>query len=140
VRWREVAALRLIGAPREYPIQIQVDEQLAIAGRHAPTELVCNYLETQIAMVEAGAGAAVVPTSAAAACAKRRIRMHAVFDPIVRTDFYWVVNRSRTMPASAEDFSLYLKECLEQIAEHWTLPGERDTEGGSQLEPDRVIG
>ena len=140
VRWREVAALRLIGMPREYPIQMQVDEQLAIAGRHAPPELVCNYLETQISMVEAGAGAAAVPTSAAPACAKRRIRMHAIFDPVVRTDFYWVTGRARATPASAEDFSAYLKDYLQQIVEQWTLPGDRETAGAAQLEPDRVTG
>jgi DNA-binding transcriptional LysR family regulator len=124
LRWPEVAALRLIGAPRDYPIQVLVDEQLALAGRHAPPETLCNYVETQIAMVEVGAGAAVVPTSAAPACAKRRIRMHAIFDPVVCTDFYWVVSRTRSISASAEDFSLYLKDYLGQIAEQWTLPGE----------------
>jgi len=124
VRWPEVAALRLIGAPRDYPIQVLVDEQLALAGRHAPPDMVCNYLETQIAMVEVGAGAAVIPTAAAPACAKRRIRMHAIFDPVVRTSFYWVVSRTRKISGSAEDFSLYLKDYLGQIAEQWTLPCE----------------
>ena len=140
VRWGQVAALRLIGMPREYSIQLQVDEQLALAGRHAPPELVCNYLETQIAMVEVGAGAAVVPTSAAPACAKRRVRMHTIFDPVVRMDFYWVTSRARTIPASAEDFSSYLKDYLLQIVEQWTLPGERETERAPRFEPDRVIG
>jgi DNA-binding transcriptional LysR family regulator len=138
VRWRDVVSLRLIGSPRDYPIQALVDEQLALAGRHAPPELTYNYLETQIAMVEVGAGAAVIPTSAAPACAKRRIRMHAIFDPIVCTDFYWVVSRARQISASAADFSLYLKEHLTQIAEQWTLPGNGDAEGGERLVADRA--
>jgi len=99
--------------------------------------VVCNYLETQIAMVEVGAGAAIVPTTAAPACSRRRIRMHAIFDPVVRTDFYWIVSRTRAIPASAEDFSVYLKDYLAQIAEQWTLPGDRDSEGASALLADR---
>jgi DNA-binding transcriptional LysR family regulator len=143
LRWRDVASLRLIGAPREYPIQARVDEQLTLAGQHTPPDVTCNYLETQIAMVEVGAGAAVVPTSAAPACAKRRIRMHAIFDPVVRSEFYWVVSRTRSPSRSAEDFSLYLKDYLGQLAEQWALPeesllGDGRAEGGERLVRERT--
>ena len=66
--------------------------------------------------------------------------MHTIFDPVVRMDFYWVISRARTIPASAEDFSTYLKDYLLQIVEQWTLPGEHETERAPRFEPDRVIG
>ena len=117
LRWSEIAALRLIGLPRGYPIQQLIDEQLARTARAAPADATCNYLETQIAMVEAGAGAAVIPTSAAPACAKRKISMHALVDPVVWSEYCWVSSRSRTLSARAEDFGAFLRDYLGHIAE-----------------------
>jgi DNA-binding transcriptional LysR family regulator len=117
VRWSDVAGLRLIGLPREYPIQQLVDGELARAGRAAPADATCNFLETQIAMVEAGAGAAVTPTSAARACIKRKVTMHAIVDPVVWTDFCWVSNRSRALSSFAENFGGFLRGYLAHIAD-----------------------
>jgi DNA-binding transcriptional LysR family regulator len=115
LRWADIARLRLIGLPRDYPVQQLVDEQLLRAGRFAPVEASCNYLETQIAMVEAGVGAAVLPTSAATACAKRNVTMHAIVDPVVWTQFCWVSSRSRTLSARAADFGEFLRGYLTHI-------------------------
>jgi DNA-binding transcriptional LysR family regulator len=115
VRWADIARLRLIGLPRGYPIQQLVDEQLVRAGRFAPVEASCNYLETQIAMVEAGVGAAVMPTSAARTCAKRSVTMHALVDPVVWTHFCWVSSRSRTLSPRAQHFGEFLRGYLTHI-------------------------
>jgi DNA-binding transcriptional LysR family regulator len=138
VRWGDVAAQRLIGLPSGYPIQRLVDEQLARAGRTAPPELVCNFLETQIAMVEAGAGAAVTPASALPACAKRRISVHAIVDPVVWSDLFWVVNRAHKLSASAEEFGAFLKGYLGRIAEQAELLGDGGAEGRERLVHDRA--
>jgi DNA-binding transcriptional LysR family regulator len=119
VRWRDIAGRRLIGLPRDYPIQQLVDEQLMRAGRGTPCDASCNFLETQIAMVEAGAGMAVTPTSAVPACAKRKVTMHAIVDPVVWTDFCWVASRSRELSPCAEDFGEYLRGHLGHIAGQW---------------------
>ena len=133
VRWSDVASQRLIGLPSGYPIQRLVDEQLARVGRTVPPELVCNFLETQIAMVEAGAGAAVTPASALAACAKRRISMHAIVDPVVWSDLFWVVNRAHKLSPAAEEFGAFLKGYLGRIAEQAELLGDGGTEGRERL-------
>jgi len=86
-----------------------VTMQLPEADRHTYTK---GYLETQIAMVEAGVGAAVLPTSAATACAKRNVTMHAIVDPVVWTQFCWVSSRSRTLSSRAEDFGEFLRGYL----------------------------
>ena len=115
LRWHDIARLRLIGLPGSAPIQQLVDEQLALVGRTAPADATCNFLETQIAMVEVGAGAAVIPTSAAPACVKRKVTMHALVDPVVWTDFCWVSSRSREISPSAEDFGDFLRGYLTHI-------------------------
>lgn len=140
VRWSEVASQRLVGLPSGYPIQRLVDEQLARVGRTAPPELVCNFLETQIAMVEAGAGAAVTPASALPACAKRRISMHPIVDPVVWSDLFWVVNRAHKLSPAAEEFGAFLKSYLGRIAEQAGLLGDGSPEGRDRLVHDRAAG
>ena len=117
LRWSDLLGLRLIGLPPEYPIQKLVNEQLARAGRPTMADTTCNFLETQIAMVEAGAGAAVTPTSAAPACVKRKLTMHALVDPVVWTEFCWVSSRSRELSPCAEDFGEFLRVYLTHIAD-----------------------
>jgi DNA-binding transcriptional LysR family regulator len=117
LRWADIVHLRLIGLPRSYPVQQLVDEQLARAGRFVSADLSCNYLETQIAMAEAGVGAAVVPTSAAGTCAKRNVTMHALADPVVWTQFCWVTSRSRPLSMRAHDFGEFLRGYLTHIGD-----------------------
>lgn len=117
VRWSDIAGLRLIGLPRDAPVQQLVDEQLVRAGRAGQADVTCNFLETQIAMVEAGAGAAVTPTSAAPACVKRKLTMHAIVEPVVWTEFCWVSSRSRELSPCAEDFGEFLRDYLTHIAD-----------------------
>ena len=117
VRWPDVAALRLVGLQSDNPMQRLVDEQLARAGRSAPADATCNFLETQIAMVEAGVGAAVTPTSTAPACVKRKVTMHALVDPVVWTDVCWLSSRTRELSHNAEDFGDFLKGYLAHIGD-----------------------
>jgi len=74
-------ARKFVGSPPDAPVQELIDEHLRRVGRHQPPEIVCNYLETQIAMVESGAGLAIMPTLALPACLKREVTMYALVDP-----------------------------------------------------------
>ncbi len=118
VRWDDVAAQRLIGLRPEHPMQQPVDEQLARVGRSAPPDATCNFLETQIAMVEAGVGAAVIPSTAMSACVKRKVTIHAIVDPVVWTDFCWVSNSAHQLSQNAEDFGEFLRGYLAHIDGH----------------------
>ena len=125
LQWQEIVGFKLIGFPRENPIQQLADEQLERAGRHSPPEVVCNYLETQIALVESGAGSAVVPTFAAAACAKRGMAIFPLVHPAVAADMYWVVNRTRKLPQAADGFNAFLKEHFAGLARRVASPAAR---------------
>ena len=81
--------------------------------------MLCNYLETQIAMVEIGSGAAVVPAYVASACAKRRITMHAIIDPAVSSDLYLMASRARELSSAAKGFNAFLKVHFSELAEQW---------------------
>lgn len=112
VRWADAARMRLIGYRSENPVQHLVEHALRAVGRRSPPEVLCNYLETQIAMVEVGAGVAIVPSFAAAACGKRNICAYALVDPVVSGTLYWVAKRSRKLPAGGEAFVAFLRDFI----------------------------
>ena len=123
VRWADVVRMRLIGYRGENPMQHLVEHALRAAGRRAPADVQCNYLETQIAMVEVGAGAAVVPAFAAAACAKRDIDVYPLADPVVSGTLYWFARRSHTLPSGADSFIAYLRKFIAEL-EHGGRPAQ----------------
>jgi len=125
VRWKDVAAQRLVGFPCDYPIQQLIAEQLMRVGRHSPPDVICNYLETLIAMVEIGSGVAVVPLFAAPACAKRRITLHPIVDPVVTSDLHWMASRARRLSSTAQGFNAFLRVYFSELAEQWPSRSDR---------------
>lgn len=125
VRWSDVAIQQLVGLARDSSIQELVDEQLARVGRHAPPEVTCNYLETQIAMVETGLGMAVIPAFAASACARRGLVLHPIVDPVVTTDLYSIASGSRKLSKAAHAFTAHLKGYFSEQAEQWPAQNGR---------------
>jgi DNA-binding transcriptional LysR family regulator len=116
LRWADVAARRLVGLKPRNTIQELVDHQLQRLGRSQPPEVVCTYSETQIAMVEAGAGAAVLPSFALPACRKRRVATRPLTEPVVLGDLYWIVSRGRKLPEGADGFTKFLNASIAESA------------------------
>jgi DNA-binding transcriptional LysR family regulator len=112
VRWADAVRMRLVGYRTENPVRQLVDHALRAAGRHTPPEVLCNYLETQIAMVEVGSGVAVVPSFAAASCAKRDIAVYRLTDPVVSGTLYYLVKRSHKLPPGSEAFIAFLRDLI----------------------------
>jgi DNA-binding transcriptional LysR family regulator len=121
VRWSDIAHRQLIGFPPKHPIRELVDEQLRRAGRHTPPDLMCNYLDTQIAMVESGAGVAVVPSFVGQACAKRGIPTHPIVNPQARGNLYWLANGARKLPAGTDGFSAFLGGYIASLSQESAL-------------------
>jgi DNA-binding transcriptional LysR family regulator len=122
-RWSEIVGRRLIGSPPDNPVQQLIDRQLQRFGRRDPPDMVFRYFETQIAMVAANVGSAVVPTFTIPACRAHGVAMHPLSDPVVPIELYQIVNRGRKLPAGAEDFTAFLKSTIAEWAEPWS---ERD--------------
>jgi hypothetical protein len=55
--------------------------------------VVVNYLDTQIALVEAQEGIAIIPSFGLPACRNRRVVMSQLINPVVNLEFYQITNR-----------------------------------------------
>ncbi|MCD0505847.1 LysR family transcriptional regulator [Bordetella petrii] len=86
-RWPQIDRDRLIALPDENPIQKLVNQHLGAPG-DAPARVV-THLETVLAMVEAGLGQAVVPSFAAVASKRWKVRLLPIV-PAVAVDYYCI--------------------------------------------------
>lgn len=120
MRWSDIAERKLLCSPADNPIQQIIDRNLQRFGRPSPADMVFTFWETQIAMVEAGNGIAVIPTFAIPACRNRKVAMHPLTDPIVPIDLVQIVNRGRKLPREAGGFAAFLKSYIATWAEPWS--------------------
>jgi LysR family transcriptional regulator, carnitine catabolism transcriptional activator len=114
--WSALQGETLYTVPAGRPLQHLVSRHLARAGAVPKEIIVLNYLETQIAMVDAGEGVAVVPSFALPMCQNRNIEFSRLTDPEVHVDFHAVRNRARKLPAGADDFIAFLQNYMSKWA------------------------
>jgi LysR family carnitine catabolism transcriptional activator len=107
--WSALKGERLIAVPANRAWQTLVDKHLAQAGVRSQPAMIVNTVETQIALVEAGEGIAVVPSYALPACRNRRVIMSRLTNPKVTMDFYQVRNRGRKLPPVSDEFTAFLQ-------------------------------
>ena len=122
LRWDDLIGRRLIGSPPESPFQQIIDRQFQRMGRRNPPHMTFNFFETQIAMAEIGSGVAVLPTFAIPACRGHKVMTQPLEDPSIPIDLLQIVSRGRKLPASAEDFTAFLKHAVANWAEPWSRP------------------
>ena len=108
-RWSSLNGQRLISLTKDYPHQLVIDKQLAKAGVVCSRGQIVKLLETQIALVEANEGIAVIPSFGMLACRNRKVTMSALIDPVVNLDFYQISNRGSRLSEDAQEFSQFLK-------------------------------
>jgi DNA-binding transcriptional LysR family regulator len=108
-QWSSLSGQRLISLTKDYPHQLVIDKQLAKAGAVCRRGQVVKLLETQIALVEAHEGIAVIPSFGMRACRNRKVTMSALTDPVVNLDFYQISNRGSRLSEGAQEFSGFLK-------------------------------
>jgi DNA-binding transcriptional LysR family regulator len=98
------------------PHQQLIDKQLARSGVQYNDGGVANLLDTQIALVEADEGMAIIPSFGVPACRNRKVVMSRLLDPIVTLDFHQISRRGTTTPAAADDFARFLKAYIARWA------------------------
>jgi LysR family carnitine catabolism transcriptional activator len=108
-RWSSLSGQRLISLTKDYPHQLVIDKQLAKVGAVCRRGQVVKLLETQIALVEAHEGFAVIPSFGMRACRNRKVTMSMLIDPVVNLDFYQISNRGSRLSEGAQEFSGFLK-------------------------------
>jgi LysR family carnitine catabolism transcriptional activator len=90
-------------------IQQFIDTQLTRADVFVRRCGVFNYLDTMIAMVEAGEGVAIIPSFVLPACRNRRVVMSRLINPVVNMDFSRISLRGKKLPPGADDFTSFLQ-------------------------------
>ena len=110
--WSTLRNLPLISLPGDNPIQRVIDAQLDRLGAPPPSVTAVSFLATQISMVEAGFGAAVVPTFAVAACRRHRVRMDLLGQHQVRIGFYRISRRGGADTEAGAAFDATLMHLL----------------------------
>ena len=107
--WSALRNEKLIAMQPTGQIQRLVSKHLARAGIKSRAHISINLLDTQIAMVEAGEGIAVIPSFGMAACRNRRVSMSRLVNPFVTIGMYLISNQAKKLPPGAEEFTTFLK-------------------------------
>jgi LysR family carnitine catabolism transcriptional activator len=114
--WSALRGERLIALHPANPMQQLIDKHLAKARVVAHSSISINLLDTQIAMVEADEGVAIIPSFGLLACRNRKVVMSRLINPVVNMDFHQIRKRGRQLSASADEFSYFLKNYIARWA------------------------
>ena len=104
------------------PMRALIDQHLARAGVSSNPAMVLNRFDTLIAMVEAGEGTGIVPSSALPVCQRRHVVMSRLINPTVPMDFYQIRNRGRKLSPAAEAFTSFLQGYIARWAGRTGVP------------------
>jgi LysR family carnitine catabolism transcriptional activator len=107
--WSALEGENLISLSAGHPHQQLIDKHLAQAGVKVQIGSIVNLLDTQIALVEAEEGIAIVPSFGMPACRNRRVVMSQLINPVVRFDFHMISRRGTELPPGADEFTSFLK-------------------------------
>ncbi|MGB7848993.1 MAG: LysR family transcriptional regulator [Candidatus Acidiferrum sp.] len=114
--WSALKGENLISMVPTNEIQQLVNEHLAQAGIPVQPTGVIKYIDTLLAMVEAGEGSGIVPSWALAACRNRKVVMSRLINPVVNLDFYQISNRGKQLPPGTEEFTSFLQSYIARWA------------------------
>ena len=107
--WTALEGETLISLSSGHPHQQLIDKQLAQAGAKVRIGSVVNLLDTQIALVEAEEGIAIIPSFGMPACRSRKVALSRLVNPVVRFDFHLISPRGKELPPGADEFASFLK-------------------------------
>ena len=109
--WADLGGETLISLTKDYPYEQLTQKQLEKMGVVCNRGQTVNGLDTQLGLVEAGLGVAVIPSFGVMASRNRKVRVSKL-EPEVTLDFYEISNRGRKLPPEATEFAAFLKTFL----------------------------
>jgi len=110
--WSALDGETLISLSPGHPHQQLIDKHLARAGVKVKIKSVVNLLDTQIALVEAEEGIAIIPSFGMPACRNRNVVVSPLINPVVRFDFHMISPRGKELPQGADEFISHLKSYI----------------------------
>ncbi len=114
--WASLDGERLLSLRANSPIQKIIDKHLAKSKIVPRITDAFNSLDTQLAMVEAGHGTAIIPSFGIPACRNRRIAITRLINPVIAVDFHQIRNRGSKLPAGADAFTAFLQDYIARWA------------------------
>jgi LysR family transcriptional regulator, carnitine catabolism transcriptional activator len=120
--WSALAREKLILQAPPAPLWRIIDQQLSRAGVSSKSAILLNRLHTIVAMVEAGHGTGILPSSALPICQYRSVVMTRLVNPTVNLDFYQIRNPGRKLSPAADDFAAFLQGYIVKWAGRAGLP------------------
>jgi DNA-binding transcriptional LysR family regulator len=116
--WADLGGETLISLTRDYPYEQLTQNQLEKIGVACKRGQMVNGLDTQLGLVEAGLGVAVIPSFGVMASRNRKVRITKL-EPEVTLEFYEISNRGRKLPPEATEFAAFLKMFLaRRVGDH----------------------
>jgi DNA-binding transcriptional LysR family regulator len=116
--WADLGGETLISLTKDYPYEQLTQKQMVKMGVVCKRGQTVNGLDTQLGLVEAGLGVAVIPSFGVMASRNRKVRVSKL-EPEVALDFYEISNRGRKLQPEATEFSAFLKMFLaRRVGEH----------------------
>jgi DNA-binding transcriptional LysR family regulator len=110
--WVSLAGEKVISLSIEHPHQQLIDKHFAKAGVKLKPLSVVNLLDTQLALVEADEGVAIIPSFGLPACRNRKVTVSPLINPVVRFDFHMISPRGKKLPPEADEFTAFLKSYI----------------------------
>jgi LysR family carnitine catabolism transcriptional activator len=110
--WSALDGETLISLSPGHPHQQLIDKHLAQAGVKVQIGSTVNLLDTQIALVEAEEGIAIIPSFGVPACRNRKVVTSQLINPVVRFDFHMISRRGKELPPGAHEFTSFLKSYI----------------------------
>jgi DNA-binding transcriptional LysR family regulator len=111
-KWSALKGESLISLTADYPFQELIDTQLTRSGITCQHTQTVHQLDTQIGLVEAGEGIAIIPSFGLPACRSREVTMSELVEPTVTLEFQQISSRGRKLPEEAAEFSGFLKRYI----------------------------
>ncbi len=112
ITWSALKGKKIVALQSSLPLQQLVDRYLAKAGVVYQPSLVLNYLNSQIAMVGAGEGIAIVPSFTLPECQNRGLVTSSLINPVVHLDLCQIRQAGRKLPPVAEEFTAFLQRYI----------------------------
>jgi LysR family transcriptional regulator, carnitine catabolism transcriptional activator len=110
--WSALSGETLISLSPGHPHQQLIDKHLQQASAKVRVGSVVNLLDTQIALVEAEEGIAIIPSFGIPACRNRKVVISQLTNPVARFDFHLISNRGKELPRGAAEFTAFLKSYI----------------------------
>lgn len=110
--WSSLNGETLISLSSGHPHQQLIDKHLAQAGVKVQIGSVVNLLDTQIALVEAEEGIAIIPSFGMPACRNRKVVVSKLINPVACIDFRLISSRGKELPPGADEFTSFLKSYI----------------------------